>query len=86
MVARPVRQRVIVISGIRYNVDIRLDMPWSYGDEWSDSNDGSERDSIAASTSSVTCERADETHEVRFKTEPWLCAEIARGEKSGRIR
>jgi hypothetical protein len=74
MVTRHDPQRVIIISGVRYNVIFRLDTHWTFKDEWY-APEGN-----VASPSNNARKRIGEVNKARYKTEPWLHAEIAHGE------
>ena len=73
-------KRVIIISGVRYNVDIRLDVPWSYGEEWPGHDEVVNRIRVESSVPGVTQGFNGQIHEARWRTEPWLHTELARGE------
>ncbi|HXT40382.1 MAG TPA: hypothetical protein VN887_10195 [Candidatus Angelobacter sp.] len=73
-------QRVIIISGVRYYVDIRLDIPWSYGEEWCGRDEVVDRARVEASVFGVTHGLNGQIHEARCRTEPWLHTELVHGE------
>lgn len=79
-------QRIIIISGIRYNVNIRLDIPWSYGEESYHQDEAVPRDRVAVSTPGGARGFDTEIGEVRSRTEPWLYTERAPGERNEAIR
>ncbi len=67
----------IVINGVRYNLSIRLETPWSYQAEWWNTSRFLEPAAEDRSASEAEEQASDEIQKARLTKEPWLCAEIA---------
>jgi len=72
----------IVINGVRYNLSIRLETRWSYHAEWCNNSGsyGHTPEDRVRSASEAERQASDEIQKAHLTKEPWLCAEIARGE------